>query len=64
MGEAWHGGFALVLHAIITPVFWLAAAGAFTAWYLYLKRPDIPDTIQRKASGLYKLLDNTLQASR
>jgi NADH-quinone oxidoreductase subunit L len=58
MGEAWHGGFALVLHAIITPVFWLAAAGAFTAWYLYLKRPDIPDTIQRKASGLYKLLDN------
>jgi NADH-quinone oxidoreductase subunit L len=58
MGEhVWHGSLALFTHALMTPVFWLAAAGAFTAWYLYLKRPDIPDTIQSKVSGLYKLLD-------
>ncbi len=53
----WHGSLGLVTHAIVTPVFWLAAAGVLTAWYLYLKRPDIPDTIQQKVSGLYKLLD-------
>ena len=57
MGEAWHGSLGLLTHAVMTPVFWLAAAGAFTAWYLYLKRPDIPDTIQQKFSGLYDLLD-------
>jgi len=57
MGEAWHGSRALFTHAVMTPVFWLAAAGVFVAWFLYLKRPDIPDTIQQKASGLYNLLD-------
>jgi NADH-quinone oxidoreductase subunit L len=57
MGEAWHGSLALVLHALMTPVFWLAAAGAYTAWYLYLKRPDIPDTIKDRVTGLYNLLD-------
>jgi NADH-quinone oxidoreductase subunit L len=57
MGAAWHGSLGLLTHAVMTPVFWLAAAGVFAAWFLYLKRPDIPDMIQHKASGLYNLLD-------
>jgi NADH-quinone oxidoreductase subunit L len=57
MGEAWHGSLGLLTHAVVTPVFWLAAAGVFVAWFLYLKRPDIPDAIQQKAQGLYNLLD-------
>ncbi len=58
MGETiWHGSFGLVTHAVLTPVFWLAAAGAFTAWYLYLKRPDLSESIKEKAIGLYNLLD-------
>jgi NADH-quinone oxidoreductase subunit L len=57
MGEAFHGSMALFLHSVQTPVFWLAAGGAFTAWFLYLKRPDIPATIKARASGLYNLLD-------
>jgi NADH-quinone oxidoreductase subunit L len=57
MGDAWHGSLGLLTHAIATPVFWLAAAGVFTAWFLYLKRPDIPETIQKKESGLYTLLE-------
>ncbi|MGI9239075.1 MAG: NADH-quinone oxidoreductase subunit L, partial [Woeseiaceae bacterium] len=58
MGETiWHGSLGLFTHAIVTPVFWLAAAGVFSAWYLYLKRPDIPETIQNKFSGVYDLLD-------
>ncbi len=57
MGEAWHGSLGLLTHAVMTPIFWLAAAGVLTAWFLYLKRPDIPDTIQQKFAGLYELLD-------
>ena len=57
MGESFHGSLALVSHSVQTPVFWLTAAGAFTAWFLYLKRPDIPAAIKDKFSGLYTLLD-------
>jgi NADH-quinone oxidoreductase subunit L len=57
MGSHWHGSLALVTHAVVTPVFWLAAAGVFTAWFLYLKRPDLPETIHGKFKGLYVLLD-------
>ena len=57
MGEAWHGSLALLIHSVMTPVFWLAAAGVFTAWFLYLKRPELPERIQQKVSGLYDLLD-------
>ena len=53
----WHGAGALVQHSIVTPVFWLAAAGAFTAWFLYLKRPDIPEKIKERFTALYNLLD-------
>ncbi|NIL93564.1 MAG: NADH-quinone oxidoreductase subunit L [Woeseiaceae bacterium] len=58
MAADWHGSAGLVTHAFQTPIFWLAAAGVLTAWFLYLKRPDIPDTIQQKATGLYNLLVN------
>jgi NADH-quinone oxidoreductase subunit L len=57
MAADWHGPTALITHAFQTPIFWLAAAGVFTAWFLYLKRPDIPEKIQNKLSGLYTLLD-------
>jgi len=57
MGEAWHGSLGLLQHAVMTPVFWLAASGVFAAWFLYLKRPDIPETIKDKLTPLYNLLD-------
>jgi len=57
MGHAWHGSLALIEHSVTTAVFWLAAGGVFSAWFLYLKRPDIPETIKGKLSGIYNLLD-------
>ena len=57
VAHAWHGSLALFTHAVMTPVFWLAAGGVFTAWFLYLKRPDIPETIKSKMSGVYNVLD-------
>jgi NADH-quinone oxidoreductase subunit L len=58
IGESfWHGPAALVTHIYAAPAFYLAALGVLTAWYLYLKRPDLPSAIQAKAQGLYNLLD-------
>jgi NADH-quinone oxidoreductase subunit L len=57
MAAGWHGSLVLLTHSIQTPVLWLAIGGVVAAWYLYLKRPDIPATIQEKFSGLYNLLD-------
>jgi len=57
MGEAWHGSLGLLMHAWQTPVFWLAASGVWVAWFLYLKRPDIPATIKEKVGPFYNLLD-------
>ena len=57
LGSHWHGSLALLLHAPMTPVFWLAAAGVLAAWYLWLKRPDIPAAMHQKFTGLYNLLE-------
>ncbi len=58
IGESFHGSLGLLEHAPQTAVFWLAAGGVFSAWFLYLKRPDLPATIKSKLSGVYTLLDN------
>ena len=57
LGEDWHGQVGMLLHAFKTPVMYLALAGVAAAWYLYLKRPDIPAAIKEKASGFYNVLD-------
>jgi NADH-quinone oxidoreductase subunit L len=58
LANEWHGPVAFALHAFTGPVFWLALGGVVLAWFMYLRRPDIPDAIQRRFSGLYRLLDN------
>jgi NADH-quinone oxidoreductase subunit L len=58
MAGEWHGSFDLVTHALVTPIFWLAAAGVFVAWFLYLKRPDILEQVSSKISALQTLLVN------
>jgi NADH-quinone oxidoreductase subunit L len=57
LGEAFHGSAAFIVHALQGPAVYLALAGAVCAWFLYLKRPDIPEMLQQKLSGLYNLLD-------
>ena len=57
LGREFHGSWEFILHAFQqSPVVYLAAAGAVTAWYFYLKRPDLPDVISKKLSGIYTLL--------
>ncbi len=53
-----HGPVAMAVHAVATPVFWLALAGVVLAAYFYLVQPTIPAWFQAKFGGLYRLLDN------
>jgi len=55
--EHWHGPAALVAHIWASPAFWLAAAGALTAWFLYLRRPELPAKISTRFAPVYTLLD-------
>ncbi|HSD67976.1 MAG TPA: NADH-quinone oxidoreductase subunit L [Woeseiaceae bacterium] len=57
LGSAFHGSGRFILHALQGPAVYLAAAGLATAWFLYLKRPELPATIRTRLSGLYELLD-------
>jgi NADH-quinone oxidoreductase subunit L len=56
VGEEFHGPAAFILHALMQPPVWLAFAGWAAAWYLYIKRPDLPDVIASKFSAVYTLL--------
>ncbi|HMW55793.1 MAG: NADH-quinone oxidoreductase subunit L [Candidatus Accumulibacter phosphatis] len=58
LAHHFHGAFAMATHAVTTAVFWLAFLGVALAWFLYLKRPDIPETIKARCGFLYTLLDN------
>jgi NADH-quinone oxidoreductase subunit L len=57
IGQAFHGSAQFALHSLQGPVVWLSLAGGAAAWYLFLKRPDLPGVIRERFSGLFDLLD-------
>jgi len=58
LGAEFHGPAAFVMHAVKSPALYLALGGIFTAWFLYLKRPELPERIAAKIPRLYRLLVN------
>ncbi|KMZ13096.1 NADH-ubiquinone oxidoreductase chain L [Candidatus Burkholderia humilis] len=58
MAEEFHGWFAMGLHSVSGLPVWLALAGVVVAWFLYMKRPDLPPVIARALGPIYTLLDN------
>ncbi|HEB59093.1 MAG TPA: NADH-quinone oxidoreductase subunit L [Gammaproteobacteria bacterium] len=58
LARDFHGWTAMISHAISQLPLWLAAAGVATAWFLYMKRPDLPGVIQQKLALLYRVLIN------
>jgi NADH-quinone oxidoreductase subunit L len=46
------------LHAFGNPVFWIMAAGVFTAWAFYIKWPHLPGVIDSKLRALRVVLEN------
>jgi len=60
IGEAFHGSGQFILHSLQGPVVWLALAGVGTAWFVYLKRPDLSGVVRGRLAGLYGVLDRKL----
>jgi NADH-quinone oxidoreductase subunit L len=56
VGEEYHGVLGFLVHAFKGQVVYMALLGVLAAWFLYIKRPDLPAVIAGKLSPLYKLL--------
>src|SRR5271169_2435249 len=64
MTEEWRGPWVFLVHGLTAPVFWLALSGIAVAWYLYIKRTDLPAKIELRAGALYRLLVNNYYIDR
>ncbi|OOZ41724.1 NADH-quinone oxidoreductase subunit L [Solemya pervernicosa gill symbiont] len=64
LGANYHGVMGFIVHGLSGPAFWLALSGVVTAWFLYMKRPDIPAAIKARFEPLYTILDNKYYADR
>ena len=63
-GEPNHRPWEMALHGLSTAPFWLDIVGIGLAWFLYLRRPDIPEAIARRFSAIYGLLVNKYYLDR
>jgi NADH-quinone oxidoreductase subunit L len=53
----YHGLVAFMLHGLVSAPFWLALAGIGTAWFFYLKKPQIPKKIAIALGPLYAIVE-------
>ncbi|MDE2136288.1 MAG: NADH-quinone oxidoreductase subunit L, partial [Gammaproteobacteria bacterium] len=58
VGEDFGGAVAFALHGLVSAPFWFAAAGVATAWYFFLKRPELADATAQRFRLLYRILVN------
>ena len=58
VGEEFHGSWDFFLHAFTGAPFYLALAGFAVAWFLYLRRPEIPARLTQQLAPLYRILMN------
>jgi NADH-quinone oxidoreductase subunit L len=58
LSEHFHGVFSMMLHGVMAAPFWLMLAGVATAWYLYVKEPQLPATIKSALQPIHTVLEN------
>jgi NADH-quinone oxidoreductase subunit L len=58
VAEEFHGPGAFSLHAFMTAPLYLMLAGILVAYFLYLRRPELPGKIAARFSPVYTLLVN------
>ncbi|MGE4657757.1 MAG: NADH-quinone oxidoreductase subunit L [Gammaproteobacteria bacterium] len=59
VGAEFHGSGTFIVHSVMSsPVVYLASAGSLVAWFFYVKRPDLPSLVQKRAGLLYRVLIN------
>lgn len=56
LGADFHGAGAFLLHGLTGLPVMLSLAGVGVAWFVYLKRPDLPEQIRERISPIYTLL--------
>ena len=57
MASEFHGAMAMSLHALTTVPFWLSIAGVATAWFFFIKRPELAAVARKKFGVLATILD-------
>jgi len=57
LGEEVHGPAAMVAHGFLGTPFYLAMAGVFVAWFVYMKRPEIAQDIKIRFDFIHLILD-------
>jgi NADH-quinone oxidoreductase subunit L len=60
IGEDYHGPLNFVVHGFEAPALYIALFGVFIAWLFYMKRPDLPEVAQARATWLYNALNEKL----
>jgi NADH-quinone oxidoreductase subunit L len=58
VGEYFTSPAGFVAHGFVTPALYLMLAGVAAAWYLYLKRPELPAQLQERFHYLHAVLEN------
>src|SRR5450631_3274989 len=58
MASEFHGWWPMVLHSIASVPLWLALAGAATAWFFFIKRPELAAVARRKFAAAVEILDH------
>ena len=64
MTEEWRGPWAFVAHGVTALPFWLALAGIATAWFLYIRRPELPAMLRERGGAFYALFANNYYIDR
>ncbi len=57
IGEGFTDAAGFLMHGLTGLPVWLALAGIVTAWFLYLKQPELPEKIRRAFAVPYAILD-------
>ncbi|MGM0411927.1 MAG: NADH-quinone oxidoreductase subunit L [Pseudomonadota bacterium] len=58
LGHHYHGVWSFVVHGLQGPAVWLALLGVLTAWYLYMRRPDLPARFAERLRPLHAVLEH------
>jgi NADH-quinone oxidoreductase subunit L len=57
VGKHFHGAWAFIEHSFSGFPVYLAALGVFSAWYIYMKQPDIATNLKQRFIIVYNMLD-------
>ncbi|HEV8518609.1 MAG TPA: NADH-quinone oxidoreductase subunit L, partial [Burkholderiales bacterium] len=57
LAEEFRGVIPMIVHGLTALPFWLTLAGAVSAWYLYIARPELPALLRRKARFIVTILE-------